>query len=155
MFPGGYVVDLASMKIETTQNPSSEVLAVLRKGMREYELSVLPDLPDEAEDIQFCAFAKCEKGEVIAGIKTNIFWNGLEIDILWVDPAYRRKGIAARLMREAERAAVENGAVIGYLKTVMAKEFYESLGYSVYGVLEDRPKGTLLYHMKKRLPSEC
>jgi hypothetical protein len=33
----------------------------------------------------------------------------------------------------------------------MAKDFYESLGYTVFGVLEDRPVGTRLLHMKKRL----
>ena len=35
-----------------------------------------------------------------------------------------------------------------------SKEFYEKLGYSIYGVLEDRPIGTLLYHMKKRLSED-
>ncbi len=46
---------------------------------------------------------------------------------------------------------IENGAVISFLKTVEAKDFYQKLGYEVYGVLEDRPIGTSLYHMKKRL----
>ena len=122
--------------------------------MREFELSVLPDLPDEAEDIPFYAFARDDEGRVIGGIKSNIYWNGIEIDILWVDAEQRGRGIARRLLGEAERAAVENGAVVAYLKTVMAREFYEKLGYSVYGVLEDRPIGTLLYHMKKRLSDD-
>ena len=142
------------MKIQVTESPNAEDIDALKRGMREYELSVIPDLPDEAEDIQFCAFAKNESDEVVGGIKAAIYWDGLEIDILWVKHEYRRKGIASDLVQRAEHAAVEHGAVVAHLKTVMAKEFYENLGYSVYGVLEDRPKGTSLYHMKKRLPPE-
>ena len=142
------------MKIETIDKPSVEDLDTLKRGMREYELSVFPDLPPETEDVQFCAFAKSEDDQIVGGIRAMIFWDGLEIDLLWVDPEYRRRGIASALVQKAERAAVGLGAVVAYLKTVMAKDFYEGLGYSVYGVLEDRPKGTLLYHMKKRLPSE-
>jgi hypothetical protein len=52
---------------------------------------------------------------------------------------------------EAEKYAKGNGAVVSFLKTVDAKEFYEKNGYQVYGLLEDRPIGTVLYHMKKRL----
>lgn len=143
------------MNIEITQDPRAEDLKVLEQGMRDFELSVFPDLPDESEDIKFVAFAKDDNGQVIGGIKATIFWNGLEIDTLWVAPEYRRKGIASRLISEAEQRAVTHGAVVAYLKTVKAKAFYERIGYSVYGVLEDRPIGNLLYHMKKRLVSTC
>ena len=140
-----------AMNIEITQYAKAEDIEILEKGMREFELSVFPNLPDESEDIKFHVFAKNKYDNVIGGIKATVFWNGLEIDVLWVDSNHRRKGIASRLMHEAEKFAVKNGAVVAYLKTVMAKEFYESVGYSVYGVLEDRPIGTLLYHMKKKL----
>jgi ribosomal protein S18 acetylase RimI-like enzyme len=143
------------MKIEITPDPNAEDFRALKKGMRDFELSVFPHLPDESEDIPFYAFAKDENDQVIGGIKATIFWNGLEIETLWVAPEYRRQGIASCLMSEAEKLAVQQGAVISYLKTVLAKEFYEKLGYSVYGVLEDRPIGSLLYHMKKRLVLEC
>ena len=140
-----------SINIEITQRVKAEDSETLEKGMRDFELSVFPDLPDESEDVKFHVFARNEQGDVIGGIKANVFWNGLEIEILWVASNHRRKGIASRLVQEAETFALENGAVVAYLKTVMAKEFYESVGYSVFGVLEDRPIGTLLYHMKKSL----
>lgn len=139
------------MDIEITQTPNVDDLTVVEQGMRDFERSVFPDLPDESEDINFFAFAKTDNGQVIGGVKATIFWNGLEIDTLWVAPEHRRKNIASRLMNEAETFAVTHGAVVGYLKTVKARAFYEQLGYSVYGVLEDRPVGSLLYHMKKRL----
>ncbi len=46
---------------------------------------------------------------------------------------------------------MEQGAVISFLKTVEATGFYEKYDYQVFGILEDRPIGTLLYHMKKQL----
>ncbi|NYH11673.1 hypothetical protein [Pseudomonas moraviensis] len=55
------------------------------------------------------------------------------------------------LLEKAEATGTNNGAVVSFLKTVDAKQFYEQHGYEVYGVLEDRPIGTNLYHLKKRL----
>ena len=62
-----------------------------------------------------------------------------------------KTGESYRLLSEAESFARENGAVIAFFKTVEARVFYEKHGYQVYGVLEDRPVGTQLFHMKKRL----
>ena len=75
----------------------------------------------------------------------------MEIDTLWVLEGQRLKGIGKKLVKKAEKLAKENGAVISFLKTVEAKDFYEKQGYEVFGILEDRPIGTLLYHMKKRI----
>jgi histone acetyltransferase (RNA polymerase elongator complex component) len=55
------------------------------------------------------------------------------------------------LLTEIENIARSKGAVVGFLKTVAAREFYQRNGYEVYGVLEDRPIGSKLFHMKKRL----
>jgi ribosomal protein S18 acetylase RimI-like enzyme len=141
------------MNIEITQAPRVEDAKALEQAMRNFEVSVFPGLPDESEDIRFYGFAKQESGQIIGGIKACIFWNGIEIELLWVDSEYRRRGIASRLITEAEKMAIQHGAVVSYLKTVMAREFYERMGYSVYGVLEDRPIGSVLYHMKKKLAS--
>ena len=86
-----------------------------------------------------------------ARANAKCFWDGLEIDVLWVDEACRRTGIGSSLLQAVEDEGRRRGAVIAYLKTVMARAFYERHGYTVFGVLEDRPIGTLLFHMKKRL----
>jgi len=88
---------------------------------------------------------------LIGGICGSVYWNGLEIDTLWIDADYRGSGIGTRLLTEAEKFARDKGAVIAFFKTVEARGFYEKQGYQVYRVLEDRPIGSLLYHMKKRL----
>ncbi|WP_245584208.1 GNAT family N-acetyltransferase [Saccharospirillum impatiens] len=81
----------------------------------------------------------------------NAYWDGLEIDTLWVDQNHRGTGLGSNLLRKAERYGMEQGAVISFLKTVEATGFYEKYDYQVFGILEDRPIGTLLYHMKKQL----
>lgn len=141
------------MDIKLTHSAQPDDVQTLVQGMRAFEVSVFPELPDESADVRYHAFVRDDAGKVIGGVQANIFWNGVEIEILWVDPAHRRQGIASRLMTEAEGFAREQGAVIAYLRTVMARAFYESVGYEVYGVLEDRPVGSVLYHMKKRLVS--
>ncbi|MEQ9329417.1 MAG: GNAT family N-acetyltransferase [Rhodospirillales bacterium] len=63
----------------------------------------------------------------------------------------RRDGVGTRLLNHIEAFALEQNAVIARLRTVEARDFYEKHGYTVYGVLEDRPIGTELPHKKKRL----
>lgn len=139
------------MHIDLTTVPDPADLAALEAGMWRYTVSVLPDLPDESADVPVAAFVRDGDGAVVGGIKAAVYWNGVEVEVLWVDAAYRRRGIASALLGRVEDFGRAHGAVVAFLKTVGARAFYERLGYQVYGVLEDRPIGTLLYHMKKRL----
>lgn len=138
------------MKIDKIYAPSAEDLTDLRTRFWAYASSRIPDLRPESADQAFL-FSALDGARFIGGIYGSVYWNGLEIDILWVDADYRGSGIGARLLAEAEKIARDKGAVIAFFKTVEAKDFYEKQGYHVYGILEDRPIGTMLYHMKKRL----
>ena len=130
--------------------PGAEDLAELEARFWEFVSGDFPDLAHESLDRKFL-FSANEDSKFIGGISGSVYWDGLEIDVLWVSDEHRRKGIATRLLQEAETYARENGAVIAFLKTVGATAFYQSRGYRVYGELEDRPIGSVLYHMKKRL----
>lgn len=130
--------------------PNDGDLAELNRRFWEYTKEKIPGIPAESEDKTFLFTAR-EKTLLVGGISGNVYWNGLEIDTLWVSEDYRSRGIGQKLVQQAEDYALENDAVIAFLKTVDAKSFYEKAGYVVYGVLEDRPVGTVLYHMKKRL----
>ena len=138
-------------RVELTLTPAAADVAAVDAGMRAYELSVLPGLPDESADVAVHAFARDDDGRLLGGVRAKCFWDGVEIDVLWVDDGARRRGVGSALMAAVEDEGRRRGAVVAYLKTVMAREFYERLGYEVFGVLEDRPIGTLLFHMKKRL----
>jgi len=53
------------------------------------------------EEINLCL--KNDKEEIIAGLNSAICWNWMEIDILWVDAAYREQGYGKKLLEEAEK----------------------------------------------------
>ena len=136
--------------IRQTLTPGRRDLALLEKAFAEYAATRIPDLPDESEDQAFL-FSAYAAGQFIGGISGKGYWDGLEIDLLWVDAGHRGRGYGKQLVAAAEDFARDRGAVVAFLKTVEAVDFYQHLGYTVYGRLEDRPIGTLLFHLKKRL----
>ena len=137
------------MRYELIETPSTKESSELVARFQEFLAAA--GMPDESEDRVFVIQARDEADRLVAGILATVYWNGLEIDTLWVDERHRGKGLGAGLLDRAERFGKAHGAVIAYLKTVDAKYFYENCGYEVFGILEDRPIGSLLYHMKKRL----
>ncbi|WPZ34960.1 GNAT family N-acetyltransferase [Thalassobaculum sp. OXR-137] len=142
---------MPDFQFELTTTPAAADLATVKAGMWRYVQSRLPGLPDESEDVSAALFARTADGTVIGGVQGNVYWNGLEVEQLWIEETHRRLGLARDLMTRLEDFARRHGAVIAYLRTVDARPFYERIGYAVYGTLEDRPIGTVLYHMKKRL----
>lgn len=95
-----------------------------------------------------------ESGNIIGGIIAGMYcWNCVYIDALWVSEQYRGSGLGSRLIQEVEVCGRRKGAYLFHLDTFdfQAKEFYEKLGYAVFGVLEDCPRGHNRYYLKKHL----
>ena len=138
-------------RIETVMDPSAAELEPLRQKFWQFVRERLPGLPPESEDRRFLFRAIGDRDNLIGGISGSVYWDGLEIDILWVDGAHRGQGLGTALLEPAETWAREQGAVIAFLRTVEASDFYLDRGYQLHGLLEDRPRGTRLYHMNKRL----
>ncbi len=139
-----------SVRLERILAPDTDQLLPLRRNFHQYALSRIPDLPDESRDRPFL-FNAYDGERFIGGINGNVYWSGLEIDTLWIDENYRGRGYGRALLQAAENFAREHSAVVAFLKTVEATGFYQKQGYQVFGTLEDRPPGTVLYHLKKRL----
>lgn len=93
-----------------------------------------------------------ENGRIVAGcLAARTVWGTAEVSILWVDEAYRKQGLGTQLLADVEKDFRENGCNIVLLDTFdwQARGFYEKHGYSVFGTLEDCPKGHCRYYMKK------
>jgi GNAT superfamily N-acetyltransferase len=91
-------------------------------------------------------------GQVIAGINATLYcWKILSVDILHVEHSHRGKGYGKLLLDKAESKAKSLGGYMSHLDTFdwQAKEFYEHLGYVVFGILENCPPGHKRYYMKK------
>ena len=95
-----------------------------------------------------------DNGKIIAGCVARMYcWNVAYIDTLWVDEKYRGIGLGAKLLSDIEESAKDKGCYLIHLDTFdfQAKEFYEKQGYTVFGVLENCPKGHCRYYLKKCL----
>lgn len=78
--------------------------------------------------------------------------NWVYIDLLFVDEAHRGKDIATKLWARAEEWCKAHGCT-GIRTTTwefQALGFYEKMGLTVYGVLEDHPIGAKDYYVKKK-----
>jgi GNAT superfamily N-acetyltransferase len=108
---------------------------------------------EQSEDWIVLSYAvKDETGQAIAGINAMLYcWNILYVDILYVEDLHRGKGYGKLLLDKAESEARQLGGYMSHLDTFdwQAKEFYEHLGYEVFGVLENCPRGHNRYYMKK------
>jgi GNAT superfamily N-acetyltransferase len=94
-----------------------------------------------------------EDGATAGGLwgKTGYGW--LFVEFLAVPDEARGRNLGAALMGEAERIALDRGCAGAWLTTFsfQARGFYEKLGYSVFGTLEDSPAGNDRIFMRKRL----
>lgn len=94
-----------------------------------------------------------DNGSIIAGCVAKMYcWNVLYIDILWVSEQYRKQGLGSILLKSVEQTAKEKGCYLVHLDTFdfQAKEFYEKYGYTLFGTIEDCPKGHCRYYLKKQ-----
>jgi ribosomal protein S18 acetylase RimI-like enzyme len=98
-------------------------------------------------------FLRQERGEWVGGCMGYVWANYLHVQWLWVAASLRGRGHGAKLLRAAERMAVENGAERATLDTFnpAAKAFYLSHGYEVFGTLADYPPGYSKFFLRKTL----
>jgi GNAT superfamily N-acetyltransferase len=96
---------------------------------------------------------KDEAGQVFGGILCDTFLYCLYIDVLWVHESLRGLGYGKALILEAERIAKEHGCTFAHTCTFIyqAPDFYQAIGYTIFGVLDDYPNGIKQYFLKKRL----
>ena len=91
--------------------------------------------------------------EVLGGLWGRTAYDWLFVELLFVPESLRGRGVGTELMMRAETEAVARGCRSAWLDTFefQARAFYERLGYSCFGELEDYPVGASRYFMRKRL----
>jgi ribosomal protein S18 acetylase RimI-like enzyme len=99
-------------------------------------------------------FARLASGVLIGGAVGRTWGSCCELQQLWVDPAFRRRGIGARLVREFERGGKERGCRTFYLETFsfQAPALYLALGYGVALEIDGYSPGVCKYTMIRRDP---
>lgn len=95
------------------------------------------------QDVRVVLTARGAAGELLGGLVGLGFWNGLFIDLLWVDEPARGRGVGTALMHAAESEARQRGWQVCFLSTCtfQAPDFYRKLGYEPFGELKGMPPG--------------
>jgi GNAT superfamily N-acetyltransferase len=146
----GYIFDTS---------PSDERERFVTEQLREFNEQRRRDAGEVADGPCVVApvhvYALNWEGAVIGGLIgwTHRISAWLEVSVIWVEEGARGQGVGRRLMERAEALAREQGCVFARLTTsdYQAPDFYEKLGYSLYGSLEDCPPGETVYYYRKDL----
>lgn len=87
----------------------------LENRLEMHDVSIVP------YEHQSFSLGKCilnGEGSIIAGCLAKISgWNSVHIDLIWVDEAYRDRGLGSRLLSEVEHEAKERGCFIAIADT--------------------------------------
>ena len=94
-----------------------------------------------------------DKGALIAALTTEILWQWLYIDELWVDSSYRGTGLGKQLMQQAENYAKEQQLSGMWLWTQswQAPAFYQHLGFEEFTRFDEFPAGHSRIGLRKTL----
>ena len=138
-----------AISIRIEQEPAAATRELVLDGLRRFNRRNA-----EAPDFRpLTVSARSDAGTVVGGLVGETGWKWLHVDLLWVDDAYRGRGLGRALLRAAEEAAAQRGCGHVYLDTLdfQALPFYEREGYSIFGILEDYPPGHRQYYLRKSL----
>lgn len=92
-------------------------------------------------------------GAIAGGLCGRTGFGWLFVELLFVPEEERGAGIGTALMEQAEAEAIVRGCHSAWLDTFefQARGFYERLGYSCFGQLNNYPIGQARFFMTKQL----
>lgn len=136
---------------ESPPDPATQI--ILLSGLASFnEAQAGPDPVRQSEN-QVCIVARDRAGRVRGGVQGVAVGAWLALDLVWVEEAFRRNGLGARLVDEAEAEGRRRGCEWAILATFdyQAPDFYARLGYVEYARMEDFPRGHTRFQLRKRL----
>jgi GNAT superfamily N-acetyltransferase len=138
--------------ITLEDHPASEDVQTVRAGLSAFNRSqVAVDADDDRKPVNL--LVRANDGTVAGGLLGVTAWNWLYISILWVRDDLRGQNFGSDLVRAAEHEALRRGCHSAFVDTMsfQALPFYQKLGYTVFGELEDFPPGHSRHFLRKRL----
>ena len=97
-----------------------------------------------------------DAGTVAGGFWGYTVFQWLHVQLLFIPEPLRARGIGSELMRMAETEARSRGCIGAHVTSFsfQATPFYEKLGYTSFGNLDDYPPGHTLLFLRKRFDPE-
>jgi GNAT superfamily N-acetyltransferase len=124
-------------ELTLTDDPADEDVQFLEFRINEHNIV----RTDRLDYKPLAVFLRDEEQRVVAGL-SGFTWAGwLEVKFVWVREDLRGQGIGRRLVEMAEVEARARGCHHVWLDSYsfQAPEFYQRIGYQMFGVLEDYP----------------
>lgn len=138
---------MTGITFEYVAEPTEEELAFF-EALREFNEAHVGD----SSPLRLTVFARDESGRIVGGLRGMSAWSWMHITFLVVCAEHRGIGLGTRLVELAEEEALRRGCLGMHLETAsfQALPFYEKMGYSVFGQIEDCPPGHVCYFLSKR-----
>ena len=139
---------MQNIQIKVSTQATSDEVATILDGLTKASSSVSP-----RNEQSISIIVRDENEKMIGGLTGSTYWDHLDIKLLWVDEAARGTGLGQQLVKQAEDEALKrgcNGAIVDTYD-FQALGFYQKLGYTVFGVKEEFPKGHQRYFLNKKL----
>lgn len=136
--------------VARNNEPTPTDKKIMKGGMLAYHASKGHIRPEK--DDYYSIIIKNEKKKTVGVVVVSFRWGAMHIETLWIEETLRSKGWGTKLMNMVEQEAVKRKCHLIYTDTYswQAPQFYEKLGYVLYGKLDDFPKGcSLSYYVKK------
>jgi GNAT superfamily N-acetyltransferase len=133
--------------------PDETTQIILMSGLASYnEAQVGPD-PVRQPENHVCIVARDHEGRVRGGLQGVAVGAWLAIDLVWVEEAFRSRGLGSRLLAEAEDEGRRRGCKWSILATFdyQAPNFYSRRAYVEYARMEDFPYGHTRFQLRKAL----
>ena len=137
---------LCRITVHEDAPPDDEALVDAGLGAHNEQAAPLQDVA------RLSCFARLADGRAVGGAIGRTWGRCGELQQLWVDPAHRRQGLGAGLVRAFERQAQARGCDTFYLETFsfQAPALYLALGYEVGLELTGFAPGVVKYVMVHR-----
>jgi GNAT superfamily N-acetyltransferase len=136
--------------LEAPDDLPADAARVVDAGLGEANQGAAPSIEEVR---RLGCFARAAGGAIVGGAVGRTWGECCELQQLWVDPAHRRAGTGARLLRLFEQRAFERGCRTFYLDTFsfQAPAFYRRLGYApvleIAGFTPDIVRYTMMRHV--------
>lgn len=136
--------------LELTATPAAADLSLIRARLTEHNEALVGG--DSYEPL--AVFVRSADATIRGGLVGNTYWGWLYIGLLWIAEDLRSHGYGRALLEAAEREAIRRGCHAAHLDTMsfhQALPFYQRQGYTIFGQLDDLPRGHSRYFLRKVL----
>ncbi len=131
--------------IEDTAN--ADVIAAILQGLNQH--ADAHNFPYNSIPLTLCM--RDQSHTIVGGLHGDTVYGWLYISLFWIAKELRGKGFGKQLIEMAEKAALKRACNHSYLNTFsfQALNFYQAIGYEIFGELNNFPEGQKRYFLQK------